>query len=205
VTGGSHDTVQVRRADLADAAALAAVLAAAFDEDPVSAWLFPNAADRRQRQPGFLRLFVNHTIPWGEVHTTVDLDAAALWLPVDPDTGILSHGESAGAFQEVLGPNYRRYIVLDRQAQAVHPTTRPHAFLPFIGVHPTRQGHGIGSALLTHKLTELDDAGIPAYLEASSFRSRALYERLGFRRLPERISLPFGPNLWPMWRAPHKP
>ncbi|MFJ8632616.1 hypothetical protein [Streptomyces sp. NPDC093568] len=41
-----------------------------------------------------------------------------------------------------------------------------------------------------------------ACLEASSVRSRRLYERLGFEPEGEPIALPDGPRMWPMWREP---
>jgi GNAT superfamily N-acetyltransferase len=66
---------------------------------------------------------------------------------------------------------------------------------------PTAQGRGLGSALMTLVLERADEAGHPAYLKATSLRSRALYERPGFR-----AGTPFavagGPPLWPMWRYP---
>ena len=51
-------------------------------------------------------------------------------------------------------------------------------------------------------LETLDAEGIPAYLEASTVRSRALYERHGFEVTGE-FNLPSGgPPLWQMWREP---
>jgi len=88
--------------------------------------------------------------------------------------------------------------------QASHPHAPGHAYLPFVAVRPQRQGRGIGAALLRHRLAALDAAGTPAYLEASSVRSRRLYERIGFTRLPTRIELPDGPDMYPMWRAPRR-
>jgi hypothetical protein len=50
-------------------------------------------------------------------------------------------------------------------------------------------------------LDRVDRLGVPVYLEATSARSKALYERHGFV-----ASAPFaaaaGPPLWPMWREP---
>ena len=50
-------------------------------------------------------------------------------------------------------------------------------------------------------LERCDHDGIPAYLEATSDRNRALYERHGFR-VRGNIPLPGGPALWRMWRDP---
>ena len=71
----------------------------------------------------------------------------------------------------------------------------------FLGVVPGARGRGLGGALLRDRLVRADAEGMPAYLEASSPRSRALYERHGFRATGDPIHLPDGPPLWPMWRA----
>jgi ribosomal protein S18 acetylase RimI-like enzyme len=90
-----------------------------------------------------------------------------------------------------------------------------HAYLPFIVVSPQRRGHGVGRLLLETKLAELDRAGVPAYLEASSEPGVRLYQRLGFDLVGVRFTLPGGglvdaagaevtnddaPPVWPMWR-----
>jgi GNAT superfamily N-acetyltransferase len=67
---------------------------------------------------------------------------------------------------------------------------------------PGRQSQGLGGALLASALERCDREGVAAYLEASSARSRGLYERLGFAFTGRTVDLPEGPQLWPMWREP---
>jgi hypothetical protein len=50
-------------------------------------------------------------------------------------------------------------------------------------------------------LTRCDDEGMPAYLEATTERNRALYERHGFVALGP-LELPGGPTMQAMWREP---
>jgi ribosomal protein S18 acetylase RimI-like enzyme len=194
-------TVKIRRADMSDIPRLAGTLSAAFQHDLVSTWLMPDPDDRERRHPAFFRIFLEHAIAWGEVHTTLEFEGAALWLDVEPDTGIQSSSEAAELFRSALGPNYGRFKILDAEMQATHPTHARHVFLPFIGVLPEEQGQGIGRALMLRKLLELDDRKMPVYLEATSLRSRRFYERLGFKQLPARISLPGGTCMFPMWRG----
>jgi predicted N-acetyltransferase YhbS len=86
-----------------------------------------------------------------------------------------------------------------------HPRKPPHWYLAFMGVDPQWQGRGIGSRLMRPALETLDAEGMPAYLEASTPRSRALYERHGFAVTGE-FNLPSaGPTLWQMWREPSRP
>ncbi|GAB2963512.1 hypothetical protein GCM10027280_60500 [Micromonospora polyrhachis] len=70
-----------------------------------------------------------------------------------------------------------------------------------LAVTPAAQGTGRGTALLDHHHRHLDQAGIPAYLEASSPRARDLYTRHGYE--PRRaFTLPDGTPFWSMWREP---
>jgi predicted N-acetyltransferase YhbS len=83
-------------------------------------------------------------------------------------------------------------------------TITPHHYLAFLGVAPELQGHGIGSGLLNHHHARLDAQGLPAYLEASTERSRDLYLRHGYTLTGDApLVLPDnGPPIWPMWREP---
>jgi ribosomal protein S18 acetylase RimI-like enzyme len=59
----------------------------------------------------------------------------------------------------------------------------PHWHLPLIGVDPSRQGLGYGSALLVEMTRTRDREGLPLYLEATSPANVAFYRRHGFRPL----------------------
>ncbi len=199
------DTITVRTATPADAPALTQLMAAAFMADPVSGWIFPDEAERARLHPPFFGPFVDGVIAEGLVLTTADLAGVSLWLDVDPQ---LPDDPDAGAqlhdhMLTVLGDGpAARFRVLDDLMTAQHPHDRAHAYLPFIAVDPAHQGRGVGSALLRHRLAQLDAAGVPAYLEASTQRNAWLYERLGFNYLKPTLDLPDGPSLLPMWRPP---
>lgn len=63
------------------------------------------------------------------------------------------------------------------------------------------QGRGLGGALMRPMLERCDREGLPAYLEASSERSAALYERLGFQIIDE-LRVADSPPLRLMLRPP---
>jgi GNAT superfamily N-acetyltransferase len=67
------------------------------------------------------------------------------------------------------------------------------------------QGRGFGAALLRPILERCDAEQVPAYLEASTPRNRALYERHGFKVVEECRYASDGPPMWRMWREPHAP
>jgi GNAT superfamily N-acetyltransferase len=67
-----------------------------------------------------------------------------------------------------------------------------------MGVTPARQGRGFGTALLRPVLERCHADRAPAYLEASTSRNRALYERNGFEVVEECRYADDGPILWRM-------
>jgi GNAT superfamily N-acetyltransferase len=195
--------VFISRASIAEARPVATLMSHAFHEDPVSRWLMPAPGDRRVRHPQFFRVFVDRALTYGEIslHYSDAYDGAALWFDVDTDEP-RGAGDLAG-FDEVLGPGtFERFQILDQLMHQHHPIQVRHAYLALVAVTPGRQRQGIGRALLEHKLAQLDQAGVPGYLEATTADSRRLYERLGFLPLGDGFALPNGgPHVSPMWRV----
>jgi ribosomal protein S18 acetylase RimI-like enzyme len=104
-------------------------------------------------------------------------------------------------FLRSAGSDALRALRFVRALEAKHPR-EPHYYLPFIGVAPQWQGRGFGAALMRPMLERCDAEGAPAYLEASTARNRALYERHGFEVSGDRISVSDSPPMTPMWRGP---
>ena len=89
-----------------------------------------------------------------------------------------------------------------QRAMAERHLREPHFYVRTVGVRTALQGQGIGSMLMQPTLERADSAGLPTYIEASSERSAALYERLGFLHTGM-LELPDGgPPVWPMRRPP---
>ncbi|MEV4505225.1 GNAT family N-acetyltransferase [Streptomyces klenkii] len=203
---------EIRRARQEERDAISLLLGEAFMEDPVSGWVFPDEAHRRAVHPGFFGVFLDAALRDGWVDVTDDLSAAALWIPVragEPGgDGGSGEGEEAadGGIGEELAkaaPGNDRARIVGELTDAAHPGDRSHYYLPNIVAAPGRRGEGRGRALLAPVLDRCDREGMPAYLEASNSRSKALYERLGFVFTGAPIDLPDGgPRMWPMWREP---
>ncbi|MCC3773120.1 GNAT family N-acetyltransferase [Streptomyces sp. UNOC14_S4] len=192
---------EVRRAVPEERDAISLLIGESFQTDPVSGWVFPDEDRRRVVQPRFFGAYLDVALRDGWVDVTDDLSAAALWLPVRPE----ADGEEDGDLGERLSaadPGNERAGVVAELTGRVHPVDRAHYYLPVIVAAPGRQGQGRGRALLAPVMDRCDREGMPAYLEASNERSKALYERLGFAVLGDAIRLPEGPRLWPMWREP---
>lgn len=202
--------VPIRRAGEADREAVVGVLDAGFFHDPVSSWIFPEEGYRRRTHKVLMGAFLDMALSEGYVDMTDDASAVALWLPVDGHAsgetaraeGAASGSDDAAAMREAVDPANERIEQIARITGEAHPAHAPHDYLMLIAVMPALTGRGLGSALLATALDRLDRAARPAYLEASSTRSRALYERLGFRPTGTTIQLPAGPPMHPLWRPP---
>ena len=127
----------------------------------------------------------------------------AVWAPpegwrVPPTVAV----RQAPSMVRVFGRQLALALRTRLRMEGRHPPKPPHWYLAIMGVDPQWQGRGLGSKLMRPALETLDAQGMPAYLEASTPRSRALYERHGFAVTGE-FNLPAGgPTLWQMWREP---
>ena len=192
--------VAVRTADRDDRELVAGLLDSAFQDDPVSGWIFPGEEYRRTTHPRLMAAFVDIVLAEGRIDVTEDGAACALWLPVPAESA--EDKEGFAALREAVDPDNERIELIGTLTAEVHPAGRAHEYLWMIGVAPERQGEGLGSALIASVLDRCDRDGVPAYLEASSERSLGLYERLGFQVVDRPLTLPDGPQMWPMWREP---
>lgn len=171
-------------------------LHAAFMDDPVLCWAFP---DERRRRYGrhFFAMHARRLVPGGLAWRTEG--GGALWAAPGRwrESPLEALRMAAGAFRGVgaRGPQVARGML---GIEARHPA-EPHLYLAVIGVRPEQQGQGLGTALLQPGLAHADRLGLPAYLESSNIRNVPLYERHGFE-VTEEVQLPRGPSMWLMWR-----
>jgi GNAT superfamily N-acetyltransferase len=193
----------IRRADPAEAEALAYVIAEAFHDLPVCRWLVPDPTQRRDVLPPQFQIYVEHGIEHGTVHTTDDLDAVAVWFANAPEE-VPDIPDYEARLAAACGPHTARFQLLDEAMHEAHPAGRPHEHLALLAVSSTRQRAGLGSALLQAHHQDLDAQGTAAYLEASSPRSRSLYLRHGYVDAGRTVTVPGGPDptMWPLWRDP---
>ncbi|MFJ7337275.1 GNAT family N-acetyltransferase [Streptomyces sp. NPDC101116] len=211
--------VAIRTAGAGDRELIVRLLDEAFQDDPVSGWVFPGAEERRAKHPGLMAAFTDIVLAAGRIDVTEDGSACALWLSMPGDEGPdgpdgaegpdgseghdgAADDEGPAQVREAVDPDNERIEAIGRLTAAIHPTGRAHEYLWMIGVSPGRQGEGLGTALIEAVLDRCDREGLPAYLEASNARSRKLYERLGFAPAGPALDLPDGPAMWPMWREP---
>jgi GNAT superfamily N-acetyltransferase len=185
-----------------DVSRLKSVLAAAFHEDPIFGWLMPDEATRQARLRHFFELELRHVaLTRGCAWTSSALSGAALCLPPGawrlPTRVLFAQGPS---FARTFGARLPRAAGLLSTIERRH-IREAHYYFAYVGVSPEAQGRGLGSALMRPTLDRCDEEGLPAYLEASSERNAALYERLGFE-LKDELRFAGSPPLRVMLRPP---
>lgn len=186
---------------------LAALLARAFANDPFFSYLAGRAPERNQRMrdgwSGILRYAsagLSHT--W----TTDDLSGVALWLP--PDYRGPSLLENLRLVREMARfAGWRRLRLVSAALETLQQRRRrhvpgPHFYLSALGVEPSRQGGGVGTALMAPALERCDELALPAYLETATARNVLLYERVGFEVVEELILPRTDIRGWLMRRPP---
>lgn len=197
-------TIEARPGRKADIRELARVLGRAFQDDPVSSWMLPDATARSARLPRlFATLTRHHHLGGGGVEVACDgaaIGAAALW---DPPNRWRQSPRAQLAMTPALLRAFGLRLAVARGAmelmQREHPE-EPHWYLAVIGSDTTVRGRGFGQALMRSRLDRVDADHTPAYLESSNPDNVPYYERFGFTVTKE-IALPDnGPTLWAMWR-----
>jgi GNAT superfamily N-acetyltransferase len=193
-----------RLAAAGDVPRLAAVLADAFIDDPVFTWLLPGRLRLKRRlRTMFAAEMQQYVLPnGGTVWTNAGYDGAVTELPPGAwEMPKSATGKEALRWMRALGTRLPLAIRVQRAMEERHPRA-PHFYVQTIGVRTALQGRGVGSTLMQPTLQRADSAGLPTYIEASSRRSAALYERLGFLHL-DVLELPEGgPPVWLMRRPP---
>ena len=181
---------------------MAAALADAFVDDPVFRFLRPGRLRPRARLRTMfvveLELYVLRN--GGTVWTTAEHAGAVATLPPGAwEMPTSMTGREALQWVRAFRTRLPRASRVQRAMAKRHPR-EPHFYVRTVGVRAALQGQGLGSMLMQPTLEAADSAGVPTYIEASTERSAALYERLGFRHMGA-FELPDGgPPVWPMLR-----
>ena len=182
----------VRRATKADIDASAEVLAQAFHDDPGTIIFEPDSERRARLLPPFFRNFVAAALAEdADIVVAGDpIAGVACWFGPDrhgpsPDT-LGAHGFAdvvamAGdeAVARLLG------MVSEMERQHTELTDGPHLRLEFLGVLPSSQRTGIGTALIEHGHRRADETGMPCYLETMTLPNVGYYEHRGYRLVRE--------------------
>ncbi len=182
--------VTVRAATRADVFAIADVMAPSLTDDPFFRPLLP---DGPERAGGAVRFFVEYALTHLGRDRALDVAcgadgrivgvAAWTYRPKGRSSLVSRQtGRSLGYVRAIGARRILRALRLRRDLEHRRPFGT-HWWLSAIAVDETARHHGVGSALLTHRLALIDAAHEAAYVEATSAAAVALCER--FRFVPQ--------------------
>jgi GNAT superfamily N-acetyltransferase len=192
----------VRRATSEDLRGLTATLTAAFANDPVWSWAFPD----QHGLAAWWRLLIGSALRYRWVWTIDDYAAVSVWIP--PGAVELTEDEAAQVepmLNDLAGARAGEIIELVERFDVTHPAEPAHYYLSLLGTHPSHRGKGLGMALLAHNLVTIDAEGMPAYLESTNGANDKRYESQGFRRVGSFLRPDKQVTISTMWRDSRKP
>ena len=209
----------VRLLEPADICMTSALLAAALDDDPAYAFLFPRRQARRQGLEDLFARNLRTHLPYRCTHVAVIGPAVVATATMRPPGGIstslltmirrglvpfaLTHGP--GAVRRLLAVKEKYDALEARLARGER-----HWLVHMMAVDPARQGKGLGSRLLACILNEIVDARTirscpPAILTTHRKRNVLFYERAGFEVIGvEDVSM-LGEAPYPVWSMRRRP
>lgn len=195
------EIVRLRHDQLGEASA---VLARAFQDDPAWGWVLPDPRRRAALLPWLFRM--GFEITDAEVWTTPGaVRGAARWLP--PGRPSLRLGAALFAFVSTplrLREATSRFLAYGRAVEnlRMRVSSGPHWYLAGIGVDPSEQRKGIGSALLAPGLEGAARDGLPCVLLTNAERNLPFYRLHGFEVVLEEEAPPGAPKAWALVRRP---
>jgi ribosomal protein S18 acetylase RimI-like enzyme len=204
-----------------DLPAAAALVARAFDEEPLNRLLFPDGEVRRRTYAALVGMLLGRAAPYGHVFGAWDqgsLLGVAVWAPPNVRLSVRPALDSLPLAAQALvayaqavpralplalrSPRgLRRYVAIRRQAlRAVRATPGWH--LAGLATDPPHQGRGVARALLDHILVRVDEDRSSVWLETNDPGNVRLYERFGFT-VAAHVQADGGlPDWWVMVREP---
>ena len=183
-----------------DRRTVCATLAAAFQDDPVMGFIFPDPGDRRKRLPRLFAILFQGDGAHGACFMTQGAEAATLWRA--PGEGHLGWPEKLRhglPWLHAAGLSLPRALAVSDASDAAHPR-EPHWYLHVVGCTPAAQGRGFGRAAIAPGLARADADGVPAYLETANEGNLPFYRGLGFE-VTQEWRVPRGPRHWSLLRA----
>lgn len=188
--------MEIKTASLSDANRLFETLVLAFETDPLTRWVFSELDKYLSLVPGFFQAFGGRAVEHDAAYYSDGYSGVAMWLPpgIDPDQGTML----SILQQSATEAHQAAVLAILEEVGGYHPH-EPHWYLPLIGVAPSAQGAGHGSALMKQALLRVDAEHGIAYLESSHPRNVPLYERHGFE-LMGTIQQGSSPPVFPMLR-----
>ncbi len=184
-----------------DRQTIAATLTAAFHDDPVFGWFFPDADTRRTKMPELFARLYDVDMRFGSVVRSPGGEATSFWrapgTAVTPPSVFIRH---MPALLRLFGTRLGRLMAVSSAIEA-HMPKGPFWYAHFVGVHPAAQRRGWGRAMMQGGIARAAADGVPLYLETARIENVRFYQALGFAVTGE-WDVPKGPHFWSLTKAP---
>jgi GNAT superfamily N-acetyltransferase len=178
---------------------MAAVLGRAFVHDPMILWPMVEAPDMQPRVARHFATIYREFMGRGTMWEAGDGAGFAHWVPPGGAGEALETTDAIlAALCELTNDDGARYEVLWEWVEARVPADV--MYLDAIGVDPSQQGRGVGTALMRVGIEQARELGVDAFLETAVEANVTYYERFGFE-VVEDGAVADGPHIWFM-RAP---
>jgi GNAT superfamily N-acetyltransferase len=191
---------------------VAALMACAFQDDPLFVYACPDPGDRARWLPWVFRWSTWKGFLFGQTLGTAGrLDGVV--ATIGPGGGEFTE-EDLARFDYQRGREAVGAEVWDRAIERVnaafepadaalhHALTEPHWYLDVIAVDPVAQGRGIGGALLDAVHARADTDRAPIVLLTYQPTNLPFYGRHGYAVICERTTSTGGPPWWGLRRNP---
>ncbi|MGN9908875.1 GNAT family N-acetyltransferase [Phytohabitans sp. LJ34] len=169
-------TPEITVATPADREAVVGSMVAAFGDDPVLRYLFPEEATYSRYAAAFFGHLFDKRVRKQTIWTIEGGASTAIWepprAPDDSPGGDLSAQLPAGPLARVLA--------YDKAVHAALPDA-PFWYLGVLATHPASAGRGWGRAVMRAGLSRAATDGLPAVLETSNPANVEMYRRAGWQ------------------------
>jgi ribosomal protein S18 acetylase RimI-like enzyme len=212
----SREPVNVTPVRTEHVAALAPMLALAFDVDAAYQYLIPDASKRLAGLTEFFSGNLRVHLPHACTHVSLDERGPCATVTLRPPGGVsistftmLRHGLLPFAFAHGRAA-VKRLLWLKKTYDALEAEAaqnRPHWYVHMMAVRPDQQGRGLGSRLLERLLEETADRGTPlqCVLTTHLRQNLVFYERAGFELTDERTLEPPDGSPYAVWSMVRPP
>ncbi|RBQ17820.1 N-acetyltransferase [Spongiactinospora rosea] len=155
-------------------------LVAAFAEDPVLRYLFPDRTTYLRYAATFFGDLFDKRVHRQTIWTIGHGESVAMWDEPAVETGSPGAGPASDYPADVLA----RVNAYDDAVRAVLPDT-PFWYLGVLGTHPDRAGRRWGHAVMQAGLRRAAADGLPAILETATPGNVEMYRRAGWEIVRE--------------------
>jgi GNAT superfamily N-acetyltransferase len=167
----------------------------AFVDEPMLVWPMGENGDRVERFTSAFSVALEHLLGLGLVWEAGDAHGAALWFGPEHAEPWAEHAWNDPRIADLTDDGGHRYDEFWDWVESRTPRGNLW-LLDSIGVEPTLQGRGIGTALIAAGLARARTDGVGAFLSTGTARNVSTYGRSGFRVVQDLDAPGGGPHIW---------